>query len=96
MKRKMAVTEDIKKLTDDEIRELDNEYCSWGDTAHYSEEPKIFSSCDGSYMYDSNDTPYLDLQMWYASCNLGYKNKRVSEAVIDQINTMPGIAPKFI
>ncbi len=92
----MAVTEDIKKLTDDEIRELDNEYCSWGDTAHYSEEPKIFSSCDGSYMYDSNDTPYLDLQMWYASCNLGYKNKRVSEAVVDQINTMPGIAPKFI
>lgn len=47
-------------------------------------------------MYDSKDTPYLDLQMWYASCNLGYKNKRVSDAVIDQINTMPQIASKFL
>jgi 4-aminobutyrate aminotransferase-like enzyme len=26
----------------------------------------------------------------------GYKNKRVSEAVIDQINTMPQIASRFL
>ena len=90
------VNTQVKMLSDSEIRELDKQYCSWGDTAHYSENPKIFRNCEGSYMYDSKDIPYLDLQMWYATCNLGYKNKRVSEAVIDQINTMPGIAPKFI
>ncbi len=85
-----------KTLTEDEIRELDNKYCSWGDTTHYSKNPKIFADCKGSFMFDSNNTPYLDLQMWYASCNLGYKNEKISNAVIDCINTMPQIASRFL
>lgn len=83
-------------ITDAEIRDLDSQYCSYGDTVHYCEEPKIFRNCDGSFMYDSEDVPFLDLQMWYASCNLGYKNKRVADAVVDQINTMPQIASRFL
>lgn len=83
-------------LTDSEIKKIDNEFCSFGDTVHYSDDPKVFRSCEGSFMYDSKDTAFLDLQMWYASCNLGYKNKRVSDAVIDQINTMPQIASRFL
>ncbi len=83
-------------ITDSQIREIDKQYCSYGDTVHYSESPKVFRSCEGSFMYDAKDTPYLDLQMWYASCNLGYKNKRVADAVIDQINTMPQIASRFL
>ena len=83
-------------ITDAEIKELDCKYCSYGDTVHYSDNPKVFRDCNGSFMYDSNDTPFLDLQMWYASCNLGYKNKRIADAVIDQINTMPQIAPRFL
>ena len=63
------------KLSDEEIKALDKEYCSWGDTVHYHDDQTIFRDCEGSYMYDGNDTPYLDLQMWYSSCNLGYKNK---------------------
>lgn len=86
----------VQSITDLEITELDKEYCSYGDTVHYSENPKIFRSCEGTFMYDSKDTAYLDLQMWYASCNLGYKNKRISDAVIDQINTMPQIASRFL
>ncbi len=82
-------------LSDSEILKIDSEYCSYGDTSHYSSYQPIFRDCEGSYMYDTNNTPYLDLQMWYASCNLGYKNKRVADAVIDQINTMPQIASKF-
>ncbi len=83
-------------ISDSEIREIDKEYCSFGDTVHYSENPKVFRSCEGSFMFDSVDTPYLDLQMWYASCNLGYKNERIANAVIDQINTMPQIASRFL
>ena len=83
-------------LSDEEIRAIEQEYCSFGDTVHYSSKPKIFKGCDGSFMYDSKDIPYLDLQMWYASCNFGYKNKRIADAVINQINTLPQIAPKFI
>ncbi len=84
------------RLSDSEIIELDKEFCSYGDTSHYGDDQRIFRNCEGSFMYDSNDTPYLDLQMWYASCNLGYKNKRVANAVIDQISTMPQIASKFV
>lgn len=83
-------------ITDAEIRELDSQYCSYGDTVHYSETPKIFRDCEGSFMYDSQEIPFLDLQMWYASCNLGYKNQRIADAVVDQINTMPQIASRFL
>ena len=83
-------------LTDEEIKALDERYCSWGDTVHYSKNPKVFRDCEGSFMYDSKDTPYLDLQMWYASCNFGYKNKRITNAVIDQIQTLPQITPKHL
>jgi len=83
-------------INDSQIKELDQKYCSYGDTVHYSDDPKVFRNCEGSFMFDSQDIPYLDLQMWYASCNLGYKNKRVADAVIDQINTMPQIASRFL
>jgi len=83
-------------LTENEIRELDSKYCAWGDTVHYSKNPKIFTDCEGSFMFDTNDIPYLDLQMWYASCNFGYKNKRIINAVINQLQTMPQITPKYL
>ena len=85
-----------KPLTDEEILALDKEYCSYGDTIHYNDVPKIFHNCEGSFMYDAEDVKYLDLQMWFAACNLGYKNKRVTEAVLDQINTMPQISSRFL
>ena len=85
-----------KTITDEEVKSLDAEYSSWGDTVHYSKDPKVFRGCEGSYMYDSNDTPYLDLQMMYSACNFGYKNRRITEAVVDQMNTLPQLTPKFI
>ena len=83
-------------ISDEKVRELDDKYTSWGDTVHYSANPKVFRACEGSYMFDSKDTPYLDLQMMYSSCNFGYKNQRVTDAVIDQMNTLPQLTPKFI
>lgn len=87
---------DEKLISDEEVKALDNVYTSWGDTVHYSKDPKVFRGCEGSYMYDSNDTPYLDLQMMYSSCNFGYKNERINNALIDQMNTLPQMTPKYI
>ena len=87
---------DSVMLTDEEMLEIDREFCSHGDTIHYDEVPNIFRNCEGTFMYDSNDTPYLDLQMWFASCNLGYKNKLITDAVIDQINTLPQIGSRWL
>ena len=83
-------------ITDEELLEKDNEYCSFGDIVHYSKEPKVFDKCEGSFMYDSKDVPYLDLQMYFSAANFGYKNKRIIDAVIDQMNTLPQITPKYV
>jgi len=55
------------------LLEKDARYCSYGDTVHYADPPKVFASCEGSYLYDEDNTPYLDLQMWYSAVNFGYK-----------------------
>ena len=83
-------------ISDEKILELDELYCSHGDTVHYDKAPKVFSDCEGSFMFDSEGTEYLDLQMMFAACNFGYKNKRISDAVIDQINKMPQICPRYL
>ena len=35
------------------LRELEAQYCSYGDTVHYLADPKFFTGCEGSYMYDA-------------------------------------------
>ena len=71
-------------------------YCSFGDTVHYSEPPKIFDRCDGSYMYDAAGTAYLDLQMWYSAVNFGYANKRLNDALKRQIDKLPQVASQYL
>ena len=80
----------------DELRRLEGLYCSHGDTVHYMPEPKIFSGCDGSYLYDDDGIAYLDLQMWYSTVNFGYKNERIVNALKHQIETLPQIASQYI
>lgn len=75
---------------------LENKVCSHGDTVHYADEPKFFESCEGSYLYDAEETPYLDLQMWYSTVNLGYANSRVSRALKGQIDKLPQLACQYL
>ena len=83
-------------LTDNEISEMDNRYSSFGDTVHYLEHPKVFRECEGSFVYDSEGKPYLDLQMWYSACSFGYRNKRINDAIKDQMDTLPQVASQFL
>ncbi|MBF0183036.1 MAG: aminotransferase class III-fold pyridoxal phosphate-dependent enzyme [Magnetococcales bacterium] len=71
-------------------------YCSFGDTVHYLEPPKLFSRCAGSWLYDEEDCPYLDLQMWYSACNFGYANPRLNQALKRQIDTLPQLASQYL
>ena len=59
---------------DEQVLQDEARYCSFGDTVHYLEPPKIFARCEGSFLYDTEDRPYLDLQMWYSACNFSYAN----------------------
>jgi len=88
----------LKSAPSDEeaLLALEREYCSFGDTVHYMEPPKIFERCEGSFMYDGNETPYLDLQMWYSAVNLGYANKRINDAVKRQMDKLPQVASQYL
>jgi 4-aminobutyrate aminotransferase/(S)-3-amino-2-methylpropionate transaminase len=83
-------------LTEAELRQLDAQYCSWGDTVHYVDQPKFFESCDGSYMFDAEGRPYLDLQMWYSTVNFGYANPRLNAAAHAQLNRLPQVASSHL
>ena len=71
----LGVEETAQPVVED-LLERDSRYCSYGDTVHYANPPKIFSGCDGSYLFDDAGTPYLDLQMWYSAVNFGLLAQR--------------------
>jgi len=83
-------------LTEPELRTLEADYCSWGDTVHYLDHPKFFESCEGSYMYDAEGRPFLDLQMWYSAVNFGYRNPRLNAAAHRQLDRLPQVASQYL
>ena len=74
LERATRVGEPARELSQAELLELEARYCSHGDTVHYTNPPKIFDSCEGSFLFDADGRQYLDLQMWYSAVNFGYRN----------------------
>ena len=87
---------DATAMDEAELLRLENIYCSHGDTVHYTNPPKLFESCEGSYMFDAAGTPYLDLQMWYSAVNFGYRNQRLNDAVHRQLDRLPQVASQYL
>ena len=84
------------KFNDEELLAVEAKYCSYGDTVHYIDPAKIFSSCKGSFLYDTKDIPFLDLQMWYSAVNFGYRNDRFGDVLKKQIDTLPQLASQYL
>ncbi|SCB45533.1 aspartate aminotransferase family protein [Rhizobium multihospitium] len=87
-------TESVR--SEEELRALEELYCSHGDTVHYTDKPKFFEECEGSYVYDRTGTPFLDLQMWYSAVNFGYRNERLNEAAHRQLDRLPQVASQYL
>jgi 4-aminobutyrate aminotransferase/(S)-3-amino-2-methylpropionate transaminase len=90
----LALSETTSKTA--ELLALERKYCSFGDTVHYLEPPKVFTGCEGSYLFDEQGTPYLDLQMWYSAASFGYKNPRLNAALKRQIDRLPQLACQYL
>jgi 4-aminobutyrate aminotransferase/(S)-3-amino-2-methylpropionate transaminase len=87
----------LTRTTDErELLEMERKYCSWGDTVHYLDPPKFFSRAEGHYLFDAGGTPYLDLQMWYSAASLGYGDRRLEQAMIDQLQKLPQLASQYL
>jgi len=95
-----ATTGKVFELTDvtdeQELLALESKHCSWGDTVHYLEPPKVFDRSDGHYLFDREGTPYLDLQMWYSAANFGYGNERLQGAMLRQLAKLPQLASQYL
>src|SRR5438034_11688888 len=87
----------LTRISDEqELRELERKYCSWGDTVHYLEPPKFFDRAEGHYLFDRDGTSYLDLQMWYSAASLGYGNPRLNQALKNQLDELPQLASQYL
>ncbi len=82
--------------SDAELLVDEAQYCSFGDTVHYVDPPKIFRGAEGSYLYDSAGVPFLDLQMWYSAVNFGYRNERLNNVLKRQIDLLPQVASQYL
>ncbi len=83
-------------LTEEQLLAMEAQYCSWGDTVHYTNTLKIFRNAEGSFLYDGAKTPFLDLNMWHSVCNFGYKNKRLNEAFKQQVDALPQLSCQYL
>lgn len=83
-------------MQDSDLLADEARYCSFGDTVHYADPPKVFTRCEGSYLYDAAETPFLDLQMWYSAVNFGYGNERLNNALKHQIDVLPQVASQYL
>ena len=85
-----------ERMSEAELRKLEEAYCSYGDTVHYLPDPKFFETCDGSYMYDAEGRAFLDLQMWYSAVNFGYRNPRINAVAHQQLDRLPQVASQYL
>ena len=83
-------------MPDSDLLADEARYCSFGDTVHYANPPKVFERCEGSWLYDSRGVPYLDLQMWYSAVNFGYANPRLNAVLRAQLDTLPQVASQYL
>jgi len=94
--RPQATGATITRLAETQLLKDEAQYCSFGDTVHYADPPKIFTGCEGSYLYDAQGTQFLDLQMWYSAVNFGYRNERLNNVVKQQLDTLPQVASQYL
>ena len=83
-------------MVNSSLIEIEQKYCSYGDTVHYNKPPKFFVDCEDCYMIDKNKTKYLDFQMAYSAVNFGYKNNFFNERLKNKIDALPQIASEYL
>src|SRR3989442_11243168 len=81
--------------SEQELLELEQKYCSWGDTVHYLDPPKFFERAEGHYLYDREGTPYLDLQMGYSPASFASGILRLNGALKNQVDKWPHLACQY-
>ena len=56
------------QVSDAELLADEAKYCSFGDTVHYSDPPKIFARGEGSYLYDTEISRFIGYPLHATAC----------------------------
>jgi 4-aminobutyrate aminotransferase-like enzyme len=78
------------------VQELEQAYCSQGDTSGKRSPKKFFGRALGSFLYDEAGTQYLDFQMFNSAANFGYQSELHLQAMERQLRTLPSLAGEFM
>lgn len=85
------MSEDTMPLLADEVP-----YCASGESVPCTNPPKLFTGCEGSYVYDAGATPFLDLQMGHSAAHFGYRNQRLEDALRRQLETLAQVGSQHL
>jgi 4-aminobutyrate aminotransferase/(S)-3-amino-2-methylpropionate transaminase len=75
---------------------IDAENLSWADTVHYVRHPIVAAGCRGELVIDHTGRQYVDTQMWHSTCNFGYGNPVITDAVSSQLRRLPQVSSDFL
>lgn len=57
--------------------------------------PLLIQDAEGVYIYDDKGKPYMDFSSQLMCSNLGHKNRAIIEAIKEQADRLPYVAPGF-
>jgi len=79
-----------------DILEMEKIYCSQGDTSGKHQPKKVFSGQEGCFLFDVDNIPYLDMQMFNSAANFGYKNNAYNECFEKSSQNLLCLSGEFI
>jgi 4-aminobutyrate aminotransferase-like enzyme len=77
------------------LLDMEREYSSQGDTAGKRRDKIVISSADGNFLTTIDGRRLLDMQMFNSSANFGYRSPPHHDAIIQQLEVLPGIGSEY-
>ena len=90
----MTVTS-ADRLTTDEIIQLCREHTFYSWSAQDKVNPIAIERAEGIYFWDPDGKRYIDFNSQLMSVNIGHGDRRVTDAVVDQMQRLAFAAPQF-
>ena len=78
-----------------DLREVEREFCSQGDTAGRRAEKIVVVRASGCFVETDDGRRLLDMQMFNSSANFGYGSPAHEQALKDQLTALPGVGSEY-
>lgn len=85
----------MNRLDVETIKQYDIDYLFHSWQVQPKKKRTVIVKAEGVFLWDSDGKRYYDMASQSTSCNIGHANKKVQQAMKDQIDTLIGIGPAF-